>query len=87
VPYINNGQRKIGQIVVDERIADDIFGAFMKAYESGFHIESVVPLTHPGYQFRESNEWWSDELSMAANNTSGFNLRTITNDPDRLSPH
>ncbi|MCA9399492.1 MAG: M15 family metallopeptidase [Candidatus Omnitrophica bacterium] len=64
-----------GQIVIDERLADDIREVFKTALESGFPFESVIPISDP--RFLKDGRW-DDDLSMAANNTSAFNFRVKT---------
>lgn len=64
-----------GQIVVDRDVAKDVAEVFAVALKSGFPIQAVVPISHP--RFRKDRSW-SDDLSMAANNTSAFNYRLIT---------
>ena len=68
-----------GQIVVDRSLVREIREAFRTALRAGFPIHSVIPISHPRFQ-------WSDERSMAANNTSGFNYRCVTGG-ERLSRH
>lgn len=77
--------RKIhrGQLVVDRDLEQDVRRAFQAALESKFPIQSVIPISDP--RFRKDGRW-SDDLSMAANNTSAFNYRTIAGSA-RLSNH
>ena len=72
-----DGRLHEGQVVIDERLAPDIREVFRIARQSGFPIESVVPVAAFG---------WDDDRSMAANNTSGFNYRTVPG-TRRLSRH
>lgn len=60
-----------GQLIIDKRLADDIRKVFQTALREKFPIYSVIPVSHPRFQ-------WDDTRSMAANNTSAFNYRTVT---------
>jgi peptidoglycan L-alanyl-D-glutamate endopeptidase CwlK len=73
------GQEESGEIVVDEALADDIIALFAMLLESRFPIESVTPVSDPAFA-------WDDVRSMTANNSSGFNYRTIAG-TERLSYH
>ncbi|MGL4465086.1 MAG: M15 family metallopeptidase [Planctomycetia bacterium] len=64
-----------GQIVVDQDLAGDVEAVFAVALKTKFPLRSVVPVSHPRYR---KDRTWSDDLSMAANNTSSFNYRAIT---------
>ena len=64
-----------GQVVVDRDLAADVAAVFAVALREKFPIRSVVPISAP--RFRQ-NGAWSDDLSMAADNTSSFNYRPIT---------
>lgn len=68
-----------GEIVVHEGVSDDVSDFFKLAYELRFPIEKIVPICNERYR-------WEDELSMADNNTTGFNYRTIMG-TDQLSAH
>ena len=69
--------RKIhqGQIIVDKDLVDDVKTFFKEALNEKFPIHSVIPVSAP--QFRKNNRW-DDDLSMAADNSSGFNYREKT---------
>ncbi len=64
-----------GQIVVDKDLVGDIKAIFKLALKEKFPIHSVIPVSHS--QFRKDGRW-DDNLSMVANNTSGFNYREKT---------
>ena len=66
-----------GQIIVAKDLAQDVKDVFKLLLQEKFPISSVIPI---------SEFWWDDELSMRANNSSGFNYRTITG-TNRLSNH
>ncbi len=77
--YGFDGLVRQGSIVVHDEVTDDVTKFFKKALELKFPIERVVPISDEKYR-------WDDELSMADNNTSGFNYRTILG-TDNLSNH
>jgi len=73
--YSFDGKVHQGQIVIDRDLTRDIKEIFKLAFAEKFPIYSVIPISHP--QFRKDGRW-DDDLSMAANNTSGFNYREKT---------
>ena len=64
-----------GQIVIDKNLEKDIVEVFEVALKHKFPIHSVIPVAHPAFR---KDHVWSDDLSMAANNTSAFNYRLVT---------
>lgn len=70
-----DGKVHQGQLVLDKELTKDIEKIFSLALKIKFPIYSVIPISHP--KFRK-NERWDDDLSMSANNTSGFNYRQKT---------
>ena len=64
-----------GQIVVDKDLVKDIKVVFKLALKEKFPIRSVIPISDR--RFRKNGRW-DDDLSMAANNSSGFNYREKT---------
>ena len=64
-----------GQVVTDRDLAADLAAIFAVARREKFPIRTVIPISAP--QFRQAGTW-SDDLSMAADNTSCFNYRPIT---------
>ncbi|MFY9571516.1 MAG: M15 family metallopeptidase [Blastocatellia bacterium] len=64
-----------GQLVIDRALEDDIQTVFQVALRERFPIHSVIPISDR--RFRKDGRW-DDDLSMAANNTSGFNYRQTT---------
>jgi peptidoglycan LD-endopeptidase CwlK len=81
VTYLSFDQKyHRGQIVVDQELEEDVVAFFQFLIEQKFPIEKAIPLAHTDFNF-------SDALSMAANNSSGFNPRSITGDPTRPSNH
>lgn len=78
-----DGKLHSGQIVVDRDLAKDVAEIFEVAREAKFPMQSVIPCSHP--RLRKDGAW-SDDVSMAANNTSGFAYRRIEG-TTRLSNH
>lgn len=72
-----DGATHRGQIVIDKDLANDVEQVFTVAYKAKFPIHSVIPISQFG---------WSDDASMDANNSSGFNYRMIAG-TDKLSLH
>ena len=67
----------MGQLIVNERIAEDVQVIFTALEQAHFLIESIIPIPVFG---------WNDIKSIADNNTSGFNYRYIEG-TRRLSWH
>lgn len=74
--YSFDGQIHRGQLVIDERLVDDIQEVFRVARETKFPIASVIPISHE--RFFKDGQWNADNLSMLSNNTSAFNYRKVT---------
>jgi peptidoglycan LD-endopeptidase CwlK len=70
-----DGKVHRGQLIVDKELEKDVLEVFEIARKEKFPLRSVIPVSHA--KFRK-NEKWDDDLSMAANNTSGFNYREVT---------
>lgn len=62
------GRSRVGTIVVARRVAPQVLRIFRFLWASGFPIRSLRPVSAYG---------GSDERSMAADNTSGFNCRYV----------
>ncbi len=78
VPYFSfDGATHIGQLVVHRDLVKDVQWIFSELLRWRFPIWSIVPIVAYG---------WNDEYSMAANNTSAFNYRTIVG-REKLSLH
>lgn len=78
VPYISfDDLQHQGQLVIDERLSQDIQTIFAQLLENRFPIEKVIPIENYG---------WNDGASMKDNNTSAFNYRKIVG-TDKLSNH
>jgi len=63
-----DGAAHRGELVVHESVADDVVWAFGELYAARFPIERVEPIDRYG---------GDDDASMAANNTSAFNCRSL----------
>jgi peptidoglycan L-alanyl-D-glutamate endopeptidase CwlK len=72
-----DGLLHLGQLVVHRELALEIREIFTRMEGWGFPVGRAIPLVRYG---------WSDEGSMAADNTSAFNYRLIAG-TDRLSRH
>lgn len=66
-----------GQILVNQKLAKDIHEIFKIIKTSKFPIAKAIPVNHYG---------WSDDSSMADNNTSAFNYRKVSGSY-KLSAH
>lgn len=75
-----DGKIHQGQIVVDSALSGDVAELFELMLQEKFPIESVIPVADERINF-------SDDKSMALNNSSGFNYRFKTFRQDELSPH
>ena len=71
------GAEREGELVVAAGLADDVARAFERLHAARFPIERMERIDLYG---------GSDDRSMAANNSSGFNFRTIAGS-DQLSLH
>lgn len=67
----------IGELVVNQKIADDVLEIMKELYENHYPIEKMHLIDECGAD---------DEASMSDNNTSAFNYRTIAG-TNRLSKH
>jgi peptidoglycan LD-endopeptidase CwlK len=78
VPYFSFAELKgEGQLVVHKALAEDVEAIFLELFTTRFPIHHITPIVAYG---------WNDDVSMAANNTSAFNYRTIAG-TTRLSHH
>jgi D-alanyl-D-alanine carboxypeptidase-like protein len=74
-----DGRTHVGTLVVGSRVARDVVRVFRRLYASRFPIRRMRPVSAYG---------GSDERSMAADNTSGFNCRNaVAPGPKRWSVH
>ena len=74
--YSFDGRIHKGQLVIDERLVNDIREVFRVALETRFPIKSVIPISHN--RFYKHGVWNADGLSMLSDNTSAFNYRRVT---------
>ena len=72
-----DGRSHQGQLVIHQNLATDLDEVFTLLQALKFPVAGAVPIVRYG---------WSDEASMAADNSSAFNYRTIAG-TDRLSRH
>jgi D-alanyl-D-alanine carboxypeptidase len=63
-----DGRRRVGSLVVHRRVAGDVVSVFRRLYAVRFPLRRLVPVS----RYRGS-----DDASMAADNTSGFNCRRV----------
>lgn len=66
-----------GELVVAVHLADSVVAVFAELFAARYPIERIEPIDVYG---------GDDQASMAVNNTSGFNCRTVAGS-DRLSEH
>lgn len=67
-----DGREHAGVLVVNRRVTDDVAAIFRRLHASRFPIRRIVPVAAYG---------GSDNASMAADNTSGFNCRRAVGSP------
>lgn len=72
-----DGQSHIGELLVNQSIADDVLEIMAKLYENEYAIEKMVLVDAYGAD---------DEQSMEDNNTSAFNYREVAG-TSRMSRH
>lgn len=72
-----DGRLHEGQIVIHRELAEEVREIFSLLEKWGFPVGGAVPIVRYG---------WSDDASMAADNTSAFNYRFIAG-TERLSRH
>jgi hypothetical protein len=74
-----DNQPHVGSLVVHKAVAHDVVTVFRAVYRARFPIRQMQPVDAFG---------GSDDASMAADNTSGFNCRNaVTSGPPRWSAH
>jgi len=72
-----DGKLHQGQLVVHRELRQDMLEIFALIKDTEFNVAKAMPIVRYG---------WSDELSMADNNSSAFNYRFIAG-TERLSLH
>jgi hypothetical protein len=75
--YSGDGKLHQGQIMVHKDVAADVIEIFKLIENLKFPVEKCIPIVKYN---------WDDHASMADNNTSAFNYRTIAG-TDRMSNH
>ncbi|MGL4853536.1 MAG: M15 family metallopeptidase [Phocaeicola sp.] len=75
--YNLDGEIKLGEMVCNRLISNDLLTIFRALYDARYPIERMVLIDHYDAD---------DNASMVANNSSGFNFRYISN-TTRLSKH
>lgn len=75
--YTLDGKIKLGELVCNKAIANDLVEIFRELFRARYPIESIVLIDNYGAD---------DERSMAANNTSCFNYRCVAG-TKKLSSH
>jgi hypothetical protein len=80
VSYVGfDGRAHTGSLVVNRRVTGEVQTVFRRLYAARFPIHRMVPVSRYG---------GSDDRSMAADNTSGFNCRyAVAPGPKRWSVH
>jgi peptidoglycan LD-endopeptidase CwlK len=79
VMYVDfSSQPQRGSLTVLDSVSVEVKKIFAEIYHTRFPIERMRPVSFYG---------WSDTKSVLANNTSGFNYRSLTGFPDLLSWH
>lgn len=73
-----DGNIHVGELMVNKALADEILEIFTILFQNDYQIESM-------YLVDDFDA--DDRSSIDANNTSAFNFRTITDNPDVLSYH
>ena len=78
-PYVNfEGAVAMGELIISAEWADDVAGVFERLFEAEYPIEGIELIDQFG---------GDDQLSMNANNTSGFNCREVASRPGVWSNH
>ena len=72
-----DGEVRTGQLMVHRDLAAEVWEIFQEILRARFPLHSLLPAVVFG---------WSDDLSMAANNSSGFNYRRAVG-KSKLSEH
>jgi len=72
-----DGENHVGELIVSNEVAEDILVIFQELYKAEYPIEKMVLIDDYGAD---------DEASMADNNSSAFNYRTISYST-KLSSH
>lgn len=76
--YNFSGKVKTGELIVNEKIAQDVVEIFYELYKQKYPIKSIKLIDYYDAD---------DEKSMEANNTSAFNFRYVTGSSTKVSMH
>lgn len=78
IHYNGDGQPQMGEMIVNQHIAEKVLRIFWLLYEAHYRIERMLLM----------DEYLAnDELAMRANNTSCFNFRFKSNSTTEISKH
>lgn len=80
--YNFEGRIQVGEMIVNERIQDDVLEIFQELFQAEYEIQSMYLIDN--YWMGDAED--SDMASMEANNTSAFCYRAVTGG-GRLSNH
>jgi len=79
VTYLHYDRKpSTGILIVHKDVAREVAAIFRDLFQHRFLIERIVPVEDFG---------GDDDASMAANNTSAFNCRSVTGQPGKFSNH
>ena len=88
--YVNyDGDTCMGEMVVNAACADDVVSIFRELYGASYQIKKMVRVDNY-YDLVETDDdrdTESDDQSIYDDNTSAFNYRAASNNPDALSNH
>jgi hypothetical protein len=80
-----DGYRRRGEMVLSSAVASRAAGALTDMYKGHYPIRRMYRVDRFGWSQRVHGA--NDYASMAADNTSAFNCRSVVNKPSVLSPH
>jgi hypothetical protein len=80
-----DGYRRRGEMVLSSAVASRAAAAFSDMYKGHYPIRRMYRVDRFGWSQRVHGG--NDYASMRADNTSGFNCRSVVNKPHVLSPH
>jgi hypothetical protein len=80
-----DGYRYRGEMVLSSAVVRRAAGALRDMYDGHYPIRRMYRVDHFGYN--KALHGGNDYASMRADNTSGFNCRSVVNKPRVLSPH
>jgi hypothetical protein len=80
-----DGYRYRGEMVLSAAVASRAAGALRDMYDGRFPVRRMYRVDRFGWSGRLHGA--NDYASMRADNTSGFNCRSVVNKPGVLSPH